>query len=176
MTDIKCHEKFKRCIKKVHKSRKVGFSKQCPYDTDVPTMVQGMDLAILLSQFGNSKLELWFAEEETFPRSGIIYSTPTYNLSPTPVKRGVELFWYKWTNYDRVNGSSDTWFCVALLTRIPSFLHLILIPELCDYWHEFDNWLAPKILFLTVCIMYRKRVGFALIFSFWVIMSWLCSK
>ena len=58
MTDIKCHEKFKRCIKKVHKSGKVGFAKQCPYDTAVPTMVQGMDLAILLSQFGNSKLEL----------------------------------------------------------------------------------------------------------------------
>ncbi|XP_068343747.1 probable phospholipase A2 homolog 1 [Pyrus communis] len=58
MTNIKCHEKFKRCIKKVHKSGKVGFAKQCPYDTAVPTMVQGMDLAILLSQFGNSKLEL----------------------------------------------------------------------------------------------------------------------
>nr|XP_008360494.2 probable phospholipase A2 homolog 1 [Malus domestica] len=58
MTDIKCHEKFKRCIKKVHKSGKYGFSKQCPYDTAVPTMVQGMDLAILLSQFGNSNLEL----------------------------------------------------------------------------------------------------------------------
>ncbi|RXH74690.1 hypothetical protein DVH24_029411 [Malus domestica] len=39
MTDIKCHEKFKRCIKKVHKSGKDGFSKQCPYDTAVPTMV-----------------------------------------------------------------------------------------------------------------------------------------
>lgn len=58
MTDIKCHEKFKTCIKKVQKSGKVGFSQQCPYETAVPTMVQGMDLAIMLSQFSNSKLEL----------------------------------------------------------------------------------------------------------------------
>ncbi|BFG39778.1 hypothetical protein CerSpe_260510 [Prunus speciosa] len=58
MTDIKCHEKFKTCIKKVQKSGKVGFSRQCPYETAVPTMVQGMDLAIMLSQFSNSKLEL----------------------------------------------------------------------------------------------------------------------
>ncbi|KAL6221928.1 hypothetical protein ACLB2K_005320 [Fragaria x ananassa] len=56
--DVKCHEKFKKCIKKVHKSGKVGFSKQCPYETVVPTMVQGMDLAIMFSQFSNSKLEL----------------------------------------------------------------------------------------------------------------------
>ncbi|GAV62191.1 hypothetical protein CFOL_v3_05715 [Cephalotus follicularis] len=40
MTDVKCHEKFKRCIKKVHKSGKPGFSKECTYDTAVPTMVQ----------------------------------------------------------------------------------------------------------------------------------------
>ncbi|GJY11502.1 probable phospholipase A2 homolog 1 [Tanacetum coccineum] len=58
MTDVKCHEKFKRCIKKVHKSGKPGFSSDCPYDTAVPTMQQGMDMAILFSQFGNSKLEL----------------------------------------------------------------------------------------------------------------------
>ncbi|KAH7519169.1 probable phospholipase A2 homolog 1 [Ziziphus jujuba] len=58
LTNVKCHEKFKRCIKKVQKSGKVGFSRECPYETAVPTMVQGMDLAILLSQFGNSKLEL----------------------------------------------------------------------------------------------------------------------
>ena len=58
MTNVKCHEKFKRCIKKLQKSGKVGFSKDCPYDTAVPTMVQGMDMAILFSQLGNSKLEL----------------------------------------------------------------------------------------------------------------------
>ncbi|CAA2989966.1 probable phospholipase A2 homolog 1 [Olea europaea subsp. europaea] len=58
LTNIKCHEKFKRCIKKVQKSGKIGFSNTCPYDTAVPTMVQGMDMAILFSQFGNSKLEL----------------------------------------------------------------------------------------------------------------------
>lgn len=58
LIDIKCHEKFKKCIKKVQKSGKVGFSRACPYETAVPTMVQGMDLAILLSQFGNSKDEL----------------------------------------------------------------------------------------------------------------------
>ncbi|GFY98431.1 phospholipase A2 family protein [Actinidia rufa] len=58
LVSVKCHQKFKSCIKKVHKSGKVGFSRECPYDTAVPTMVQGMDMAILLSQFGNSKLEL----------------------------------------------------------------------------------------------------------------------
>ena len=58
LTDVKCHEKFKKCIKKVQKSGKVGFSRDCPYDTAVPTMVQGMDLAIMFSQFGNSKVEL----------------------------------------------------------------------------------------------------------------------
>ncbi|XP_062090978.1 probable phospholipase A2 homolog 1 [Humulus lupulus] len=58
LTNIKCHEKFKRCIKKVHKSGKVGFSRDCPYETAVPTMVQGMDFAIMLSQFDNSRAEL----------------------------------------------------------------------------------------------------------------------
>lgn len=58
MTNIKCHEKFKKCIKKVLKSGKVGFSKDCPYDVAVPTMVQGMDLAILMSQIAGPKLEL----------------------------------------------------------------------------------------------------------------------
>ncbi|KAK4853273.1 hypothetical protein QYF36_006456 [Acer negundo] len=58
LTNVRCHEKFKTCIKKVQKSGNVGFSHDCPYDRAVPTMVQGMDMAILLSQFGNSKLEL----------------------------------------------------------------------------------------------------------------------
>ncbi|KAH9698651.1 putative phospholipase A2 [Citrus sinensis] len=58
LTNIKCHEKFKRCIKKVEKSGNVGFSRKCPYDTVVPTMVQGMDMAILLSQLADSKFEL----------------------------------------------------------------------------------------------------------------------
>uniref|UniRef100_A0A5B6YUS6 phospholipase A2 n=1 Tax=Davidia involucrata TaxID=16924 RepID=A0A5B6YUS6_DAVIN len=58
LINVKCHEKFKSCIKKVQKSGKVGFSRDCPYNTAVPTMVQGMDMAILLSQLGNSKLEL----------------------------------------------------------------------------------------------------------------------
>lgn len=58
MTNIKCHEKFKRCIKKVHKSGKEGFSGSCPYDIAVPTMVQGMDMAILFSQFGQARDEL----------------------------------------------------------------------------------------------------------------------
>ncbi|KAH9729798.1 putative phospholipase A2 [Citrus sinensis] len=48
----------KGCIKKVQKSGNVGFSWKCPYDTVVPTMVQGMDMAILLSQLGDSKFEL----------------------------------------------------------------------------------------------------------------------
>ncbi|KAJ9181705.1 hypothetical protein P3X46_005772, partial [Hevea brasiliensis] len=58
LMSIKCHEKFKSCIKKVKKSGKVGFSRDCPYETAVPTMVQGMDMAILLSQLGSPKIEL----------------------------------------------------------------------------------------------------------------------
>ncbi|GFQ01598.1 phospholipase a2-beta [Phtheirospermum japonicum] len=58
MTNIKCHEKFKRCIKKVHKSGNKGFSKSCPYDIAVPTMVQGMDMAILFSQLGGPRTDL----------------------------------------------------------------------------------------------------------------------
>ncbi|KAH9611830.1 hypothetical protein KSS87_013680 [Heliosperma pusillum] len=58
MTSVKCHEKFKRCIKKVQKSGKAGFTKDCPYDVAVPTMVQGMDLAIMMSQLAGPKLEL----------------------------------------------------------------------------------------------------------------------
>ncbi|KAL3744796.1 hypothetical protein ACJRO7_013976 [Eucalyptus globulus] len=58
MTNVKCHEKFKTCIKKVQKSGKTSFSRECPFETAVPTMVQGMDMAILFSQIGNSKLEL----------------------------------------------------------------------------------------------------------------------
>lgn len=58
VANVNCHEKFKKCIKKVQKSGKVGFSWECPYETAVPTMVQGMDLAILMSQFANVKDEL----------------------------------------------------------------------------------------------------------------------
>ncbi|KAL9258828.1 putative phospholipase A2 homolog 1 [Drosera capensis] len=58
MTNVKCHEKFKRCIKRVQKSGKGGFSEECPYDVAVPTMVQGMGMAILMSQWANPKIEL----------------------------------------------------------------------------------------------------------------------
>jgi hypothetical protein len=58
LANVKCHERFKSCIKKVQKSGKVGFSWECPYETAVATMVQGMDFAILMSQFANTKLEL----------------------------------------------------------------------------------------------------------------------
>ncbi|KAI9191380.1 hypothetical protein LWI28_007767 [Acer negundo] len=40
LTNVRCHEKFKTCIKKVQKSGNVGFSHDCPYDRAVPTMVQ----------------------------------------------------------------------------------------------------------------------------------------
>ncbi|KMZ61239.1 Phospholipase A(2) [Zostera marina] len=52
MMSVKCHQKFKRCIKKVKKSGKIGFSKKCPYEIVIPTMIQGMDMAILFSQLG----------------------------------------------------------------------------------------------------------------------------
>ncbi|KAM7256478.1 hypothetical protein ACFE04_012219 [Oxalis oulophora] len=58
MANIKCHQKFKNCIKKVHKSGKPGFSRECTYDIAVPTMTQGMDMAILFSQLGQNHSEL----------------------------------------------------------------------------------------------------------------------
>ncbi|XP_047947239.1 probable phospholipase A2 homolog 1 [Salvia hispanica] len=56
--NIQCHEEFKKCLKKVHISGKEGFSKACPYDTTIPTMIQGMDIAILLSQMGAPREDL----------------------------------------------------------------------------------------------------------------------
>ncbi|CAN1239033.1 Probable phospholipase A2 homolog 1 [Linum grandiflorum] len=44
LTNIKCHEKFKKCAKKVQKSGKVGFSKQCSYDKAIPTMINALRL------------------------------------------------------------------------------------------------------------------------------------
>ncbi|XP_057447294.1 probable phospholipase A2 homolog 1 [Lotus japonicus] len=54
MTDVKCHKKLKKCLTRVLKSGKVGFSKECPYSTAAPTMIRGMDLAILMSQFAEA--------------------------------------------------------------------------------------------------------------------------
>ncbi|KAI3991351.1 hypothetical protein MKX01_034670 [Papaver californicum] len=58
MMSVKCHEKFKNCIRKVQKSGKTGFSQVCPYKTAMPTMIQGMDMAIMLSQLGSQRFEL----------------------------------------------------------------------------------------------------------------------
>ncbi|KAG9159625.1 hypothetical protein Leryth_013600 [Lithospermum erythrorhizon] len=58
VNNVKCHTKFKSCITKVLKSGKVGFSSECPYSTVVPTMAQGMDMAILFSQMSNMKTDL----------------------------------------------------------------------------------------------------------------------
>lgn len=72
MTNVQCHEKFKKCIQKVQKSGKAGFSRDCPYDTAVPTMVQGMDMAILFSQLNNVKTELWLAFLGRYTRLPVI--------------------------------------------------------------------------------------------------------
>ncbi|XP_021315398.1 probable phospholipase A2 homolog 1 isoform X1 [Sorghum bicolor] len=58
MMSVKCHEKFKNCMRKVKKAGKVGFSKKCPYEIAMATMTQGMDMAIMLSQLGSQKVEL----------------------------------------------------------------------------------------------------------------------
>uniref|UniRef100_A0A0E0CTJ5 phospholipase A2 n=1 Tax=Oryza meridionalis TaxID=40149 RepID=A0A0E0CTJ5_9ORYZ len=55
---VKCHEKFKNCMRKVKKAGKVGFSRKCPYEMAMATMTSGMDMAIMLSQLGTQKLEL----------------------------------------------------------------------------------------------------------------------
>ncbi|KAM0895807.1 hypothetical protein ACQ4PT_021772 [Festuca glaucescens] len=58
LMSIKCHEKFKNCMRKVKKAGKTGFSIKCPYELAMATMTQGMDMAIMLSQLGSQKLEL----------------------------------------------------------------------------------------------------------------------
>ncbi|CAN1340739.1 Probable phospholipase A2 homolog 1 [Linum perenne] len=58
LTNIKCHQKFKACAKRVQKSGKLGFSNQCTYERAIPTMLNGIDMGILLSQFGEANLEL----------------------------------------------------------------------------------------------------------------------
>jgi len=52
MTHVKCHKKLKNCLIRELESGKVGFSKECPYSIAAPTMIRGMDLAILLSHLG----------------------------------------------------------------------------------------------------------------------------
>ena len=66
MTNVSCHKKFKQCLNRLSKSikesksKKVGFSKQCPYSLVIPTMNQGMDIGIMFSQLGNDlRTELW---------------------------------------------------------------------------------------------------------------------
>lgn len=58
MTHVKCHKKFKKCLIRAQKAGKVGFSKECPVSTAVPTMIRGMDLAIMLSDMGDNFHEL----------------------------------------------------------------------------------------------------------------------
>lgn len=46
LVSVPCHEKFKSCIKKVKKTEKVRFSKECPMKQ---LCIQGIDMAILFS-------------------------------------------------------------------------------------------------------------------------------
>ena len=55
---MKCHKKFKKCLIRAQKAGKVGFSKECPVSTAAPTMIRGMDLAIMLSDLGDNFHEL----------------------------------------------------------------------------------------------------------------------
>ncbi|CAI5500021.1 unnamed protein product [Closterium sp. Naga37s-1] len=52
---VQCHKKFKKCMQKVQASGKTGFSSLCPYEKVIPMLVQGMDLAITLSQFASGQ-------------------------------------------------------------------------------------------------------------------------
>ncbi|KAH9693484.1 putative phospholipase A2 [Citrus sinensis] len=93
LTNIKCHEKFKRCIKKVQKFGNVGFSWKCPYDTVVPTMVYRRE-SIDVSSRGDpewalvwsalmvtSHVSLWRRENFSFMAS--TSSSPPVTLSST---------------------------------------------------------------------------------------------
>lgn len=48
--DQNCHKKFIRCLDKQLTSGKQGFSKKCPYNQVIPTMKNGIELAM---QFGS---------------------------------------------------------------------------------------------------------------------------
>ncbi|GAX82164.1 hypothetical protein CEUSTIGMA_g9592.t1 [Chlamydomonas eustigma] len=53
-----CHKKFIKCISK-NKKKDDGFSKQCPYDVVVPTMRQGIEMAMMFtSMSGDDRDEL----------------------------------------------------------------------------------------------------------------------
>ncbi|XP_054790125.1 probable phospholipase A2 homolog 1 [Prosopis cineraria] len=55
MLHMKCHKRLRNCLARVHKSGKPGFSSACPVSTAAPTMIKGIDLAILLGQLGDKK-------------------------------------------------------------------------------------------------------------------------
>ncbi|MED6218994.1 hypothetical protein PIB30_031681, partial [Stylosanthes scabra] len=54
MICVDCHQKLKKCLADVSNSGKEGFSKECPVSVAAPTMIKGMDVAILMSQLGNN--------------------------------------------------------------------------------------------------------------------------
>ncbi|CAL0324258.1 unnamed protein product [Lupinus luteus] len=54
MTHVKCHVRLRNCLTRVVRSGKVGFSKECPVSRAAPTMINGMDLAIFLSELSHT--------------------------------------------------------------------------------------------------------------------------
>ncbi|AES77091.1 phospholipase A2, putative [Medicago truncatula] len=52
VTHVKCHKRLKNCLIRVQRAGKVGFSKECPVSIAAPTMIRGMDLAIMFSSIG----------------------------------------------------------------------------------------------------------------------------
>ncbi|XP_057763395.1 probable phospholipase A2 homolog 1 [Arachis stenosperma] len=54
MVSVDCHHKLKKCLIDVQKSGKEGFSKECPVSVAAPTMIKGMDFAILMTQLGSN--------------------------------------------------------------------------------------------------------------------------
>ncbi|KAL1210638.1 Phospholipase A2-delta [Cardamine amara subsp. amara] len=59
MTYIECHQNLQRCVNELNReikesnNKKLGFSKQCPYSTVIPTVYQGMGYGIFFSGIGN---------------------------------------------------------------------------------------------------------------------------
>ncbi|AEE85635.1 Phospholipase A2-delta [Arabidopsis thaliana] len=59
MTYVDCHKQFQRCVNELKQSiqesnnQKVGFSKECPYSTVIPTVYRGMNYGIFFSGIGN---------------------------------------------------------------------------------------------------------------------------
>ncbi|KAJ4838686.1 hypothetical protein Tsubulata_003118 [Turnera subulata] len=54
LTSIECHQQLTRCVRRASNSLKPGFSSDCPVSTIAPTIIRGIDMAILAIRLGSA--------------------------------------------------------------------------------------------------------------------------